>query len=484
MLTAMDTEEFRRLGHQLIEEIAAYRETLADRPVMSQVAPGEIRARFATSPPASGGGLAAALPALERDLLPGITHWNHPSFFAYFPSNTSLASILGDLVCAGLGAQGMSWQTSPACTELEEVVVDWLRQMLGLPEAFSGVIHDTASTATLCALLCARERASAFAQQREGLQGGGAPLVVYASEQAHSSVEKAALLAGFGKAHLRAIATDDEYALRADALEAAIRDDLAAGRRPCAVVGTCGTTATTALDPIAAIAELAERHGLWLHVDAALAGSAMVLPECRWMWAGVERADSVVINPHKWMGIGFDFTLYLVRDPQHLVRVMATNPSYLHTAQDQVAKNLRDWGIPLGRRFRALKAWMVLLDQGVDGIARRLRRDLANARWLAAQLDAAPGWERLAPVPLQTVCARHVPAGVRGDDEAAVRRHNLELADRVNRSGRAYLTPSLLRGRQMLRLSIGAEPTERAHVEALWLLLRETAAAGAASAGG
>jgi aromatic-L-amino-acid/L-tryptophan decarboxylase len=476
----MEIDEFRRLGHQLIEDIAAYRQRLAREPeslpVMSQVAPGDIRARFPTSPPSTGGGLAAALPALERDLLPGITHWNHPSFFGYFPSNTSLASILGDLLCAGLGAQGMSWQTSPAATELEEVVVDWLRQMLGLSTAFSGVIHDTASTATLCALLCARERTSGFAQQREGLQSAAAPLVVYASDQAHSSVEKAALLAGFGKAHLRAIATDDDHGMRVDLLEAAILDDLAAGRRPCAVVAATGTTATTALDPVAAIAELAQRHGLWLHLDAALAGNAMILPECRWMWQGVEAADSIVINPHKWMGVGFDFTLYLVRDPQHLVRVMATNPSYLHTAQDQVAKNLRDWGIPLGRRFRALKAWMVIVDQGVDGISARLRRDLANARWLAEQIDATPGWERVAPVPLQTVCVRHLPPGVAADDEEAIARHNLGIADRINRSGRAYLTPSKLKGRQMLRLSIGAEPTERAHVKALWQLLREAAA--------
>jgi aromatic-L-amino-acid decarboxylase len=478
----MDVDEFRRLGHQLIEEIARYRETVEALPVMSQVAPGEIRARFPTAPPAHGGGLADALPAIQRDLLPGITHWNHPSFFAYFPSNTSLASILGDLVSAGLGAQGMSWQTSPACTELEEVVVDWLRQMVGLSTAFTGVIHDTASTATLCALLCARERSSGFAQQREGLQrgaGSGAPgpLVVYASEQAHSSVEKAALLAGFGKAYLRAVPTDAQHALRADALRVAIAADVAAGLTPCAVVATCGTTGTTALDPIAEVAALAQQHGLWLHVDAALAGSAMILPECRWMWHGVEHADSLVINPHKWMGIGFDFTLYLVRDPQHLVRVMATNPSYLHTAQDQVARNLRDWGIPLGRRFRALKAWMVILDQGVDGIASRLRRDLDNARWLAAQIDDAPGWQRMAPVPLQTVCVRHLPPGVDPADEPTLRRHNLSIAERVHRSGRAYLTPSVLRGQQMLRLSIGAEPTERRHVEALWQLLQETATA-------
>jgi len=469
----MDQDEFRRLGHQLVDFIADYRERLASLPVMSRVKPGEIRARFPADPPQRGGGAAAALSAVERDVLPGITHWNHPSFFAYFPSNTSYASVLGDLLAAGLGAQGMSWQTSPAATELEEVVMGWLRGMLGLPAAFTGVIHDTASTATLCALLCARERASGFARDHGGLQDGGAPLVVYASDQAHSSVEKAALLAGFGRDHLRLVGTDAGHALRLDLLKAAIAGDLAAGRRPCALVATTGTTATTALDPVAGMAALAGRHGLWLHVDAAMAGAAMVLPECRWMWEGVEKADSAVVNPHKWMGVGFDFTAYFVRDPDHLVKVMSTSPSYLRTAQDAEVRNLRDWGIPLGRRFRALKAWLHLCDVGVDGLQARLRRDLANARWLRDQVDARGDWERLAPVPLQTVCVRHVPAGER--DEKCLAAHNLAIAERVNRSGRAYLTPSVLKGKQMIRVSIGAERTERAEVEAVWALLLEAA---------
>lgn len=470
----MDSATFRRLGHQLIDWIADYRDRVEELPVMSAVAPGASRARFPSEPPLRGGELEAALATIDRDVLPGITHWNHPSFFAYFPSITSFASILGDLLCAGLGAQGMSWQTSPAATELEDVVMEWLRQMLGLSTAWTGVIQDTASTATLCALLCARERASEYGQARGGLQSGAAPLVVYASDQAHSSIEKAALLAGFGRQHLRLLGTDESHALRLDLLERAVEEDLRAGRRPCAVVGAVGTTATTALDPIAEMAAVAERHGIWLHVDAALAGTAMVLPECRAMWHGVERADSVVLNPHKWMGVGFDLSAYFVRDPQHLVRVMSTNPSYLRTAQDGAVRNLRDWGIPLGRRFRALKLWMHLLDVGVEGLQDRLRRDLGNARWLAEQVDAAPGWERLAPVPLQTVCMRHVPPGPA--DEAGLTRHNLAIAARVNASGRAYVTPSLLKGRQMIRVSIGAEGTERRHVEGVWRALRDAAA--------
>jgi aromatic-L-amino-acid decarboxylase len=469
----MDANEFRRLGHQLVDWIADYRDRMPSLPVMSQVRPGEIRARFPRSPPARGGGLARAIAALDRDVLPGVTHWNHPAFFAYFPSNTSLASVLGDLAAAGLGAQGMSWVTSPAATELEEVVMDWIRQMVGLPETFTGVIQDTASTSTLTALLCARERASGFSQSGKGLQGGEAPLVVYASEQAHSSVEKDVCLAGLGRAHLRLVGTDGDHALRVDLLEEAVRRDRAAGLRPCALVATTGTTATTALDPVAGMAAVAERHGLWLHVDAALAGTAMVLPECRWMWEGVERADSIVFNPHKWMGIGFDFSAYYVRDPQHLVRVMSTNPSYLRTAHDAEVRNLRDWGIPLGRRFRALKAWFHLADTGVEAIQARIRRDLENARWLAAQVDAAPGWERMAPVPLQTVCLRHVPSGER--DEGRLASHNLAIAGRVNGSGEAYVTPSVLAGKQMIRVSVGAEGTEREHVEAVWRLLREAA---------
>lgn len=469
----MDAAEFRRLGHQLIDWIAEHREGLPARPVMSRVRPGEVAARFPAEPPASGGRAAEAIAAIDRDLVDGLTHWTHPSFFAYFPSNSSYASVLGDLACAGLGAQGMSWQTSPACTELEQVVMGWLRRLVGLPEAFTGVIQDTASGSTLVALLCARERASGFAQVRGGLQGEAAPLVVYASDQAHSSVEKAALLAGFGRANLRYLGTDEAHALRLDLLEAAVAEDLAAGRRPCAVVATVGTTGTTAVDPIAGVAALARRHGLWLHVDAALAGTAMALPECRHHWAGIEGADSLVWNPHKWMGIGFDFSAYFVRDPEHLVRVMSTNPSYLRTAQDGQVANFRDWGIPLGRRFRALKGWLHLMDEGVDGLQARLRRDLGYARWLAAQVDAAPGWERLAPVPFQTVTVRHLQAGA---DEAALTAHNLAIAAAVNGSGAAYVTPSVLKGRQTIRVSCGSATTEQRHVEAVWAALQAAAA--------
>jgi aromatic-L-amino-acid decarboxylase len=472
----MDTHDFRRLGHELIDWVADYREHVAEFPVMSRVQPGEVAARLPAEPPRQAEGLATISADLDRIVLPGITHWNHPGFFAYFPSNSDLSSVLADLVSSGLGVQGMSWQTSPAATEVEDVVMEWLRQMLGLSNAFTGVIQDTASTTTLCALLCARERTSAFSQSRGGLQAEDAPLVVYASDQAHSSIQKAAHLAGFGADNLRLLETDDDHAVRLDVLEAAVREDLAAGRRPCALVAAVGTTATTALDPLVAMAELAARYGMWLHVDAALAGTAMLCPENRWMWEGVEQADSVVLNPHKWMGAGFDLSAYFVRDPEHLVRVMSTDPSYLRTAQDGQVRNLRDWGIPLGRRFRALKLWFLIREYGVEGLQARVRRDLGNAAWLTEQVDAAPGWQRLAPVPLQTVCVRHVPPELE-DDETALTHHNLAVADRVNLAGRSYVTPSVLKGRQMIRVSIGAQATERQHVEAVWRDLREAAVA-------
>jgi aromatic-L-amino-acid decarboxylase len=473
----MDPSEFRRLGHELVDWIAEYREHIEQFPVMSRAQPGDVAGKLPTEPPALPEGLDGVVADLDEIVMPGITHWNHPGFFAYFPSNSDLSSVLADLVTAGLGVQGMSWQTSPAATEVEEVVMDWLRQMLDLPDTFTGVIQDTASTATFCALLCARERSSSFSQNRGGLQAEEAPLVVYASDQAHSSIPKGALLAGFGAEHLRLLGTDDDHALRLDLLEAAIAEDVAAGRRPCAVVAAVGTTATTALDPVAGIAALAARHDMWLHVDAALAGTAMICPEHRWMWRGVEAADSIVLNPHKWMGAGFDLSAYYVRDPQHLIRVMGTDPSYLRTAQDDVVRNLRDWGIPLGRRFRSLKLWFLIREYGVEALRDRIRRDVDNAAWLAAHVDAAPEWERVAPAPLQTVCVRHVPPSLAADEDALTT-HNLAVADCVNLAGRCYVTPSLLKGRQMIRVSVGAQATERRHVELVWSELRDAALAG------
>jgi aromatic-L-amino-acid decarboxylase len=471
----MTNDEFRALGHRLIDWIADYRATVTERPVMARKEPGEIRAALPASPPETPEGFEAIFDDLERVIVPGLSHWQHPRFFGYFPSNAALASVLGDYLSTGLGVLGLSWQASPALTELEEVVTDWMRQMVGLSEGWSGVIQDTASTSTLVALLCARERSTGYGLARGGLQAEETPLVVYASDQAHSSVEKAALMAGFGRDNVRAVAHDAAYALRPEALAEAIRRDLAEGRRPCAVVATTGTTTSTALDPVGEIARVAREHGLWLHVDAAMAGSAMILPECRGMWEGIEGADSLVLNPHKWLGAVFDCSVYYVRDPEHLVRVMSTNPSYLRSSADGRVKNLRDWGIPLGRRFRALKLWCLIRAEGVEGLRARLRRDLDNARWLAELVRSTPAWRILAPVPLQTVCVRHEPPRLEGE---ALDEHTRGWAERVNRSGGAYLTPAVLDGRWMVRVSIGAEPTERRHVEDLWALMRREAERG------
>jgi len=468
----MTPEEFRKFGHRLIDWIADYREGIGDLPVMSQVAPGEIKTQLPADPPQQPESFDAILGDVERVILPGISHFQHPGFFAYFPANNLLSSVLGDFLSTGLGTIGLAWQSSPALTELEEVVTDWMRRMTGLSDGWSGVIQDTASTCTLVALLCARERATDHGAGRGGLQAEPQPLTVYYSAQAHSSVDKAALLAGFGRANIRHLPCDESFALRPDELRRLIEADRAAGLKPCAIVATTGTTATTALDPVEEIARIAHDYGLWLHVDAAMAGSAMILPECRWMWAGVEGADSIVLNAHKWLGAAFDCSLYYVRDPQHLVRVMSTNPSYLRTAADSQVKNFRDWGLPLGRRFRALKLWFLIREQGVAGLQTRLRRDLANSQFLAEEIRTTPGWQLLAPVPLQTLCVRHAPAGLAGE---ALDRHTLIWAEKINRSGQAYLTPALLEGRWMVRVSIGAAPTERPDVVKLWRLMRQMA---------
>ncbi len=465
----MNPEEFRQFGHQLIDWIADYRAHVADLPVRSQAAPGSIRAQLPASPPTKPETFDAIFSDLDTIIVPGLSHFQSPNFYGYFPANSELSSVLGDYLSTGLGVLGLSWQSSPALTELEEVVTDWMRQMVGLSDAWSGVIQDTASTCTLVALICARERASNYSLADDGLQGDQPPLIVYTSTQSHSSVEKAALMAGFGRVNLRMIATDEHYAMRPDALAEAIRVDLEQGFIPCAVVATCGTTTSTALDPLEAIATIAHQHNMWLHVDSAMAGSAMILPECRWMWQGVEGADSIVLNPHKWLGVAFDSSLYYVRDQEHLIRVMSTNPSYLQSTVDSQVKNLRDWGIPLGRRFRALKLWCLIREQGIDRLQARLRRDLDNARWLTVQIQYAPNWRVLNPVQLQTLCVRHEPTGLEGE---ALDAYTLGWAERINQSGGAYLTPAILDGRWMVRISIGSLLTERSHLEGLWALMQ------------
>jgi aromatic-L-amino-acid/L-tryptophan decarboxylase len=470
--SGMTPDEFRRYGHQLIDWIANYRATLASLPVAATTQPGDVRAHLPAEPPVAPECFDSVIADLDSLIVPGLTHWQHPRFCGYFPANSSLASVLGDLLSTGLGVLGLNWQVSPALTEIEEVVTDWMRQMCGLSAAWSGVIQDTVSTGNLIALLCARERTTNFSLTRGGLQSEAQALTIYVSTQSHSSVEKAALLAGLGRENVRAVPHDDAFALRPDALAEMVQTDAAAGRRPCAVVATTGTTASTALDPIGPIAAIAARHGLWLHVDAAMAGSAMILPECRWMWDGIEQADSLALNPHKWLGVAFDCSLFYVRDSEHLIRVMSTSPSYLQTAADGRVKNYRDWGIALGRRFRALKLWCLIRSEGVARLQARLRRDIDNAHWLADQAAATPGWQVVAPVPLQTICVVHQPGGLTGE---ALDTHTRDWCERLNRSGTAYLTPTILGGRWVVRVSIGAECTERPDLAAVWAAMRRHA---------
>jgi aromatic-L-amino-acid/L-tryptophan decarboxylase len=483
----MGPEEFRAAGHELIDWIADYRARIPELPVQARVKPGEVAGQLPDRAPEQAEPFRAVLADLDSVVVPGLTQVQHPRYFGWFPSNASLASVLGDLATSGLGALGITWQSAPALTEVEEVVTEWLRELTALPPSWKGVIQDTASSACLVALLAARERATDYSEARGGLQAEPAPLTVYTTEHAHSSIAKAVALAGYGKDNLRFAEVDPvSYAMRPDSLAALLAADVAAGCRPAAVVVNVGTTGTTAMDPLAEIIPVARQYGTWVHVDAAMAGSALLLPEMRWMTDGVEGADSLSWNPHKWMGTVLDCSLLYVADPAHLIRVMSTNPSYLRSAVDGEVTQYKDWGIPLGRRFRALKLWFHLRLDGAEAIRARIRRDLDNARWLAEQVSAAPGWRVLAPVSLQTVVLRHEPAGLvsgTGDvlDADALNAHTLAWANAVNASGAALVTPSLLDGTWSVRVSIGAEPTERTDVEELWKLLRQTAESTSAS---
>ncbi len=464
----MRNEDFRRAGHQFIDWIADYFENIEKYPVLSPVQPGDIKALVPAVPPARGEAMDAIFRDFETVIMPGIAHWQHPGWFAYFPANNSPASVLGELLTAGLGAQCMVWQTSPAAAELEEVVVDWLRQMIGLPDGFAGVIQDTASTATLCALLTAREKATGFESNESGLR---APLTVYASEEVHSSVDKAVKIAGYGKRSLRRVPTDGRFALAPDKLEEAMAKDKEAGLVPACVVATVGTTSSGAIDPLRPIGEICRRHGVWLHVDAAWAGTAALLPEKRWIVDGAEMADSLVFNPHKWMLTNFDCSAYFVRDPGALVRTFEVHPEYLKTGVDAKVRNYRDWGIQLGRRFRALKLWFVVRSYGVEGLQAVVREHLRLAALVRKWVEADARFELLAPVELGLVCFRLND----GRDEDALHVLNGRLLERVNASGPVFLTHTTLRGKYAIRLVVGQRTTEERHVRNAWDIISATA---------
>jgi aromatic-L-amino-acid decarboxylase len=477
----MDFEEFRRHGHRLVDWMADYLAEIERYPVRAQVAPGAIAAKLPPAPPAAGEPMEAILTDFERIILPGMTHWQHPSFFAYFPANASPPSVLAEMLTATLGAQCMLWQTSPAASELEGRVLDWLRQMLGLPEGFTGVIQDTATSATLAALLCARERATGWQANEQGLAalgGAGLRLAAYCSEEAHSSVEKGLKVAGFGRAGLRKIAADAAFALKPEALAATIAADRAAGITPAAVVASLGGTGTGAIDPLRPIGELCREHGIWLHVDAAWAGSALILPEQRGMLDGIELADSFVLNPHKWLLTNFDCTAFYVREPGALERTLALVPEFLKSAEGRQVTDYQNWSVPLGRRFRALKLWFVLRSYGVEGLQALLRKHLALAEEAYRAAAVEPAIEILSPLRLSLFSFRYRPAGL--DDEAALDRFNEALLRRLNEGGRLYLTQNRVRGRYALRFVVGQTYTKRRHVQAAWAEILATAGALAA----
>lgn len=467
----MTPDQFRRAGYAAVEWIARYMEEVGDLPVLSSVAPGEVRRHLDENPPREGEPFDAILQDLDDKILPGITHWQSPNFFAFFPANASGPAILGDLISSGLGAQGMLWATSPALTELETHVLDWLAEMCDLPESFrsgsrgGGVIQDSASSATLVALLAARERATHGQANRHGT---GGDLTVYTSAHGHSSIDKGVRMAGYGSERLRHVAVDANQAMDPDALEEAIVADKAEGLTPAAVVATIGTTSSTAVDPLPAIAEVAGAHGAWLHVDAAYAGTAAVLPEMRWTLEGLEGADSYVFNPHKWMLTNFDCSAFYVADRAHLIDTLSILPEYLknRATESGAVIDYRDWQVPLGRRFRALKLWFVIRSFGVEGIRRHVRKGIELAQEMASWVEADPDFEIAAPHPFALVCFRH-----RGGD--AINRRILES---VNASGAAYLTHTVLDGAYTLRVSIGTPTTEREHLAVLWDALRAAAA--------
>jgi aromatic-L-amino-acid/L-tryptophan decarboxylase len=459
----MSIGEFRRHGRETIDWIADYYRNIESFPVLSRVRPGEIRAALPPDPPAEGEPFDRILRDVNEILLPGVTHWQSPNFFAYFPANTSGPSILGELLSAGLGVQGMLWATSPACTELETHVLDWLVGMLGLPEKFlssgagGGAIQDTASSSAVCALVAARERATGGVSGEDGCDGR---LTVYASSQAHSSIEKAVKIAGLGRRNLRAIDVDGSFAMRPESLAQAIAQDRTAGKIPAFVCATIGTTSSTAIDPLRAVGEICRREGVWLHVDAAMAGTAALCPEFRAIQDGVELADSYCFNPHKWMFTNFDCDCFFVADRAALTGALGILPEYLRNAATSAGSviDYRDWHIPLGRRFRALKLWFVIRHYGVEGLRAHICRHVELARFFAARLRRNRRFELAGPVPLNLVCFRH-----RGGDEA-----NQLLLDRLNASGDLFLTHTRLDDRLTLRMSIGQTHTERRHVERAW----------------
>ena len=471
----MQADEFREQGHRLVDWLADYFRWSLGNPVLSRVRPGAIRAELPAAAPEKAEPFDRILEDFERILVPGLTQWNHPGYFAYFPCGFSTPGALADFLSTAVSQQAMLWRTSPAATELEEVTLGWLRRALGLPDGFEGVVYDTASTGVVHALAAARHERAPEVRTR-GLSGRGLPAFrVYCSEHAHSSVDKAVITLGLGHENLRRIPVDAEYRLRPDRLEAAVEEDARAGHVPLAVIATVGTTSVTSVDPVAAIADLCAARGLWLHVDAAYAGAAGILPECRFAMDGVDRADSVVVNPHKWMFTPFDLSAFYCRKMDLLRAAFGLTPEYLKTSEAPEVRNLMDTGFQLGRRFRALKLWVVFRYFGLEGLRDRLREHLRLARLFAEWVDGDQGFERMAPVPFSVVCFRAVPRGV--GDVSALNAFNERLLDALNDTGEVFLSHTSLGGRYVIRLAVGNIRTTEAEVRRTWDRLRDLAGA-------
>ena len=466
----MNLEEFKKSAHDLVDWIADYMKNIQNFPVKSLVKPGEIINQIPLQPPENGESYEDIIRDFNKIILPGITHWQHPAFFAYFPANNSYPSILGEMLMSTLGAQCMSWETSPAATELEERVMQWTASILGLPKSFHGVIQDTASTSTLCSLLTAREKLSDFEVNKKGFYTRQ-KFVVYCSKEAHSSIEKAVKISGIGKENLRKIDVDKNYAIVPEALERAVKKDKDDGFKPLAVVAATGTTGSTAIDPLREIGNICKKYGLWLHVDAAYAGTALILEENRWMIDGIELADTFVFNPHKWMFTNFDCSAYYVKDKGALLRTFEILPEYLKTKEGSSVNNYRDWGIQLGRRFRALKLWFVIRIFGTRGLKERVKRHIQWAHEMAEEIKNYEECELLAPVPLATVCFRYKPKNV--SDREKLNLINSKLLEKLNDSGKMYLTHTKLDGNYTIRFVIGQTYVEKRHVAGAWELIKK-----------
>jgi aromatic-L-amino-acid decarboxylase len=468
----MDAKEFRRQAYLMVDWMADYIENVEKLPVKSQVVPHEIFDKLPSSPPQQSESMETIFEDFKNIILPGITHWQSPNFFAYFPANNSYPSILGEMLTAALGSQCMIWETSPAATELEEITMNWLKQMTGLPSHWEGVIQDSASSSTLAAILAARERASGFSINDQGFTTKE-KFRIYCSTETHSSIDKAVKIAGLGRVNLKKISVDKQFALNPEALEHAIVQDMSNGFNPMCVIATIGTTSSTAIDPIEKIANICNKYNIWLHVDGAFAGTALLLPEYRWMIKGIELANSFVFNPHKWMFTNFDCSAFFVRDKEPLLRTFEILPEYLRTTTRGKVNDYRDWGVQLGRRFRALKLWFVIRNFGVEGLQEKIRYHIELGQYFKGVIENNPEFEILAPVHFNVVCFRFIPEGIHDMDR--INELNELLLKNLNKSGKVYLTHTRLGSKYTLRMVIGQTNVNREHVDAAWDLICATA---------